>query len=141
MNASPAGEGELYCLAIIPHEEKSLVFSGGNSESIKQIYFIQSMCVSICLFSIYSRICFRHSLPKKPKVFNDECDCPLLCPAQNWVVFSLSPECMTVSHRLWGNEEVLDTHSGSLTVLFCLAITVSVHSGNTDFGVWVLLFF
>lgn len=85
MDASLAFEGKLDWLAIILHEEISKVFAGGNSENIKHNDFMQSTCVSVHLFSRYPGICFQ-TLCAWKMVSNDECDCPLHCLAQNWVL-------------------------------------------------------
>lgn len=94
------GKKELFRLAIIFHEEKSLVLVGGIPANQKQkfmiIHFMHSTCVSSHLFSRYSGICFRHFLPGRLGVSEDECDCPLcfsllVLPNIDW--FSLSPVC------------------------------------------------
>lgn len=64
---------------------------------------MQNKCVSFLIFSQDNLgFAFRHSLPCKLKVPNDDCDCPLyfslfVLPNIDW--FPLSPACVT--HALW----------------------------------------
>lgn len=141
VNASPAGEGRSTLFGHYSPWREITHFAScihaNRKQKFMNIHFMQNKCVSFLIFSQDNLgFAFRHSLSCKLKVPNDDCDCPLyftlfVLPNIDW--FPLSPECVTVSHRLLSNEEELATQLGRPTVLFCLVTHIYCAFRKSDF--------